>query len=214
MAAIDGFNALQHLSLLSKVCAELESHTGAADKVLAEFIIHLASSSDNLNHFVDKLKDNGALFPDYLVRTLFTVVHAVLTPSKTESETREEGTGSSSWRPHKKRISSPEKREVKQFTAAGNLSFPDDEEEEEGDGLLHQEEGDDEDLEIELNDDAPAFLQGKKPNTQWTCLLLGFSRIQKVLCFAARRFSLRLLRNEGKCENSCIVQCWIQFQRI
>ncbi|XP_068474492.1 probable pre-mRNA-splicing factor ATP-dependent RNA helicase DEAH5 isoform X2 [Phaseolus vulgaris] len=162
MAAIDGFNALQHLSLLSKVCAELESHTGAADKVLAEFIIHLASSSDNLNHFVDKLKDNGAHFPDYLVRTLFTVVHAVLTPSKTESETREEGSGSSSWRPHKKRISSPEKREVKQFTAAGNLNFPDDEEEEEGDGLLHQEEGDDEDLEIELNDDAPAFLQGKK----------------------------------------------------
>ncbi|KAK7379598.1 hypothetical protein VNO80_05068 [Phaseolus coccineus] len=84
MAAIDGFNTLQYLSLLSKVCAELESHTGTADKVLAEFIIHLARSSDNLHHFIDKLKDNDAHFPDYLVRTLFTLVHAVLIPAKTE----------------------------------------------------------------------------------------------------------------------------------
>ncbi|KAK7379606.1 hypothetical protein VNO80_05070 [Phaseolus coccineus] len=139
MAAIDGFNTLQYLSLLSKVCAELESHTGTADKVLAEFIIHLARSSDNLHHFIDKLKDNDAHFPDYLVRTLFTLVHAVLIPAKTESETREEYSGSSSWKPLKKRISSPEKREAKQFTATGNLSSPDDDDE--GDGLLHQEKG-------------------------------------------------------------------------
>jgi len=149
MAAIDGFNTLQYLSLLSKVCAELESHTGAADKVLAEFIIHLARSSDNLNHFIAKLKDNDAHFPDYLVRTLFTLVHALLLPTKTHSKTREEDSAGS------KRISSPEKREeAKQFTATGNFSSPDNDDE-------GQEDGSDEDLEIELNDDAPAFLQGK-----------------------------------------------------
>lgn len=32
---------------------------------------------------------------------------------------------------------------------------------EEGDGLLYQEEGAEEELEIELNDDGPAFLRGQ-----------------------------------------------------
>ncbi|XP_027931004.1 probable pre-mRNA-splicing factor ATP-dependent RNA helicase DEAH5 [Vigna unguiculata] len=159
MAANDGFGTLQYLSLLSKVCAELESHTGAADKVLAEFIIHLARSSDNLHHFNAVLNDNGAHFPDYLVRTFFTLVRAVLEPAKTESKAKEKDSGSSSLKPLK-RISSPEKGEAKQFTAAGKLSSPD--KDEDGDGLPRQEEDDDdEDFEIELNDDAPAFLQGQ-----------------------------------------------------
>ncbi|WVZ06929.1 hypothetical protein V8G54_020275 [Vigna mungo] len=159
MAANDGFDTLQYLSLLSKVCVELESHTGAADKVLAEFIIHLARSSDNLHHFNAVLNDNGAHFPDYLVRTLFTLVRAVLEPAKTESKAKQEDSGSSSLKPLK-RVSSPEKGEAKQFTAAGNLSSP--YKDEEGDGLPRQEvDDDDEDFEIELNDDAPAFLQGQ-----------------------------------------------------
>ncbi|XP_047148296.1 probable pre-mRNA-splicing factor ATP-dependent RNA helicase DEAH5 [Vigna umbellata] len=159
MAANDGFDTLQYLSLLSKVCVELESHTGAADKVLAEFIIHLARSSDNLHHFNAVLNENGAHFPDYLVRTLFTLVRAVLEPAKTESKAKQEDSGGSSLKPLK-RISSPEKGEVKQFTAAGNLSSP--YKDEEGDGLPRQEvDDDDEDFEIELNDDAPVFLQGQ-----------------------------------------------------
>ncbi|XP_052729023.1 probable pre-mRNA-splicing factor ATP-dependent RNA helicase DEAH5 [Vigna angularis] len=159
MAANDGFDTLQYLSLLSKVCVELESHTGAADKVLAEFIIHLARSSDNLHHFNAVLNENGAHFPDYLVRTLFTLVRAVLEPAKTESKAKQEDSGGSSLKPLK-RISSPEKGEAKQFTAAGNLSSP--YKDEEGDGLPRQEvDDDDEDFEIELNDDAPAFLQGQ-----------------------------------------------------
>ncbi|XP_014521701.1 probable pre-mRNA-splicing factor ATP-dependent RNA helicase DEAH5 isoform X2 [Vigna radiata var. radiata] len=158
MAANDGFDTLQYLSLLSKVCVELESHTGAADKVLAEFIIHLARSSDNLHHFNAVLNDNGAFYPDYLVRTLFTLVRAVLEPVKTESKAKQEDSGSSSLKPLK-RVSSPEKGEAKQFTAAGNLSST--YKDEEGDGLPRQVDDDDEDFEIELNDDAPAFLQGQ-----------------------------------------------------
>jgi hypothetical protein len=32
----------QALSLVSKICTELDAHLGLADKTLAEFIIHLA----------------------------------------------------------------------------------------------------------------------------------------------------------------------------
>ena len=33
---------LEHLSLVSKICTELDNHFGLGDKTLAEFIIHLA----------------------------------------------------------------------------------------------------------------------------------------------------------------------------
>lgn len=61
-----------------------------------------------------------------------------------------------------KRTGSPEKWEAKQLIAAGvmdvrdSLNFDAD-----GDGLLYQEEGVEEELEIELNEDEPAFLQGQ-----------------------------------------------------
>lgn len=73
----------------------------------------------------------------------------------------EEDESGSSRRPLK-RMSSPEKWEVKQLIAAGVLDmreypmFDDD-----GDGVLYQEEGPEEELEIELNEDEPAFLQGQ-----------------------------------------------------
>ena len=39
---------LQHLSLVSKICTELENHLGIGDKTLAEFIIDLADSHDTV----------------------------------------------------------------------------------------------------------------------------------------------------------------------
>ncbi|KAL0426885.1 UNVERIFIED_CONTAM: putative pre-splicing factor ATP-dependent RNA helicase DEAH5 [Sesamum latifolium] len=61
-----------------------------------------------------------------------------------------------------KRMSSPERWEAKQLIASGVLSakeYP--MFDEEGDGMLYQEEGAEEELEIELNEDEPAFLQGQ-----------------------------------------------------
>ncbi|KAM7509680.1 hypothetical protein LguiA_020133 [Lonicera macranthoides] len=58
-----------------------------------------------------------------------------------------------------KRMSSPEKWEVKQLIASGVLSvkeYP--MYDEETDGMLNEEEGAEEELEIELNEDEPAFL--------------------------------------------------------
>ena len=39
---MDELGNLQHLSLVSKVCTELDNHLGISDKTLAEFIIDLA----------------------------------------------------------------------------------------------------------------------------------------------------------------------------
>ncbi|CAL0323843.1 unnamed protein product [Lupinus luteus] len=75
---------LEYLSLVSKVCTELESHTGTGDKVLAEFITELGRSSDNVEEFDSKLKENGAEMPDYFVRTLLTIIHAILPPNKSK----------------------------------------------------------------------------------------------------------------------------------
>ncbi|KAL0905128.1 hypothetical protein M5K25_027307 [Dendrobium thyrsiflorum] len=73
----------------------------------------------------------------------------------------EDDNNASSSRPLK-RMSSPEKWEAKQLIAAGVLDvreYPTFDEE--GDGLLYQEERAEEELEIELNEDEPAFLQGQ-----------------------------------------------------
>ncbi|GAA0170069.1 RNA helicase [Lithospermum erythrorhizon] len=61
-----------------------------------------------------------------------------------------------------KRMSSPERWEAKQLIAAGVMSLKDlPSFDDEGDGLLNLEEGGDEELEIELNEDEPEFLQGQ-----------------------------------------------------
>ena len=61
----DGFKKLEHLSLVSKVCSELETHLGFGDKVLAEFITDLGRHCNTVVGFDSKLKENGAELPDY-----------------------------------------------------------------------------------------------------------------------------------------------------
>lgn len=86
---------LDYLSLVSKVCTELESHTGTGDKVLAEFITDLGHSSESVEEFDSKLKENGAEMPDYFVRTLLTIIHAILPPKpKKEKENQKENSTS------------------------------------------------------------------------------------------------------------------------
>ncbi|EEF52960.1 ATP-dependent RNA helicase, putative [Ricinus communis] len=81
-----GLERLEFLSLVSKVCTELESHLGFGDKVLAEYITEMGRNSETVDEFDSKLKENGADFPDYFVRTLLTIIHAILPPiSKSDS---------------------------------------------------------------------------------------------------------------------------------
>ncbi|KAM2994202.1 hypothetical protein FF2_046203 [Malus domestica] len=79
-AADDGLKKLEYLSLVSKVCSELETHLGFGDKVLAEFITEIGRSCETVDEFDTRLKENGAEMPDYFVRTLITIIHAILPP--------------------------------------------------------------------------------------------------------------------------------------
>ncbi|GMH18081.1 hypothetical protein Nepgr_019922 [Nepenthes gracilis] len=84
----DGLKKLDYLSLVSKVCAELETHVGFGDKVLAEFITEMGRNCQTVDEFDAKLKENGAEMPDYFVRTLLTIIHAIL-PPEPKSEVKE-----------------------------------------------------------------------------------------------------------------------------
>lgn len=65
---------LEHLSLVSKVCTELENHLGMNDKDLAEFIIHLSEKHNNLESFKKVLAENGAEFSDSFVANLLRII--------------------------------------------------------------------------------------------------------------------------------------------
>ena len=54
---------LEELSLVSKICTELENHLGVGDKDMAEFIIALAGKHSTLEKFKTALLKNGADFP-------------------------------------------------------------------------------------------------------------------------------------------------------
>ncbi|KAH0453564.1 hypothetical protein IEQ34_017888 [Dendrobium chrysotoxum] len=85
--AEDGLKKLEYLSLVSKVCTELESHLGCGDKILAEFITELGRNAESEEEFDAKLKQNGAEMPDYFVRTLLTIIHAILPPQSKSKPT-------------------------------------------------------------------------------------------------------------------------------
>nr|XP_022918473.1 ATP-dependent RNA helicase DHX8 [Onthophagus taurus] len=65
---------LEHLSLVSKVCTELENHLGMNDKDLAEFIIHLSEKHNTLESFKKVLEENGAEFSDSFVANLLRII--------------------------------------------------------------------------------------------------------------------------------------------
>ena len=72
---------LEYLSLVSKICTELDNHLAINDKDLAEFIIHMAQSSDSYDLFRNKLVKNDADFPDSFSSNLYRIVQKMLPPS-------------------------------------------------------------------------------------------------------------------------------------
>jgi ATP-dependent RNA helicase DHX8/PRP22 len=79
---------LEYLSLVSKICTELDNHLGVNDKDLAEFIIHMAQSSDSYDIFRKNLAENDADFPDSFSSNLYRIVQKMLPtqPKKTTLE--------------------------------------------------------------------------------------------------------------------------------
>ncbi len=54
---------LEKLSLVSKICTELENHLGTNDKVLAEFMIAMAEKHSTTEKFKAALMKNGVELP-------------------------------------------------------------------------------------------------------------------------------------------------------
>ena len=71
---MDDLAKLQYLSLVSKVCAELDAHLGVSDKTLAEFIIDLAQKHPELGAFRAALDENGAEFPSSFASSLLALI--------------------------------------------------------------------------------------------------------------------------------------------
>ncbi|CRL07030.1 CLUMA_CG020002, isoform A [Clunio marinus] len=71
---MDELEKLEHLSLVSKICMELENHLGLNDKDLAEFIIHLAEENPKLEDFKKELIKNGAEFNDSFITNLLRII--------------------------------------------------------------------------------------------------------------------------------------------
>ncbi|KAH8269590.1 hypothetical protein KR018_010000 [Drosophila ironensis] len=72
---MDELQQLEYLSLVSKICTELDNHLGINDKDLAEFIIDLENKNPTYDAFHKALLDNGAEFPDSLVQNLQRIIN-------------------------------------------------------------------------------------------------------------------------------------------
>lgn len=79
---MDELTKLEHLSLVSKICTELDNHLGMNDKDLAEFIIDLAEKNTTFDAFKNALTENGAEFPDSFISNLLRIIHLMKTSKK------------------------------------------------------------------------------------------------------------------------------------
>lgn len=81
---MDEIERLEYLSLVSKVCTELENHLGMNDKDLAEFIIALADENPTFDGFRVALDKNGAEFTDSLTANLYRLIKHMRMKDKKE----------------------------------------------------------------------------------------------------------------------------------
>ncbi|KRX42230.1 putative pre-mRNA-splicing factor ATP-dependent RNA helicase mog-5 [Trichinella britovi] len=72
---------LQYISLVSKICTELENHLGLSDKDLAEFIIHLGQKNPTFESFKSALESNGAEFDNSLISNLLRRIQLMTKPT-------------------------------------------------------------------------------------------------------------------------------------
>lgn len=73
---MDELNKLRNLSIVSKVCTELENHLGVNDKTLAEFLIDLAKKHRTLSLFRSAVTEvsGGDPLPDSLTASIYKCV--------------------------------------------------------------------------------------------------------------------------------------------
>jgi len=77
---MDEIEKLEHLSLVSKVCTELDNHLSLNDKDLAEYIIHLAEKHPTYEAFYSAISKNGADFSESFVANLLRLIQKMKPP--------------------------------------------------------------------------------------------------------------------------------------
>uniref|UniRef100_A0A131YM49 RNA helicase n=1 Tax=Rhipicephalus appendiculatus TaxID=34631 RepID=A0A131YM49_RHIAP len=79
---------LEYLSLVSKICTELDNHLGINDKDMAEFIIDLADKNNTFESFKKALQENEAEFSDSFVANLLRIIQH-MRPKKAATTSKE-----------------------------------------------------------------------------------------------------------------------------
>ncbi|CAK9300122.1 unnamed protein product [Gordionus sp. m RMFG-2023] len=74
---MEELSRLEYLSLVSKICTELENNIGINDKDLAEYVIHLFGKSSSLQNFKKLLDENGAEFSDSFTANLYRIINTM-----------------------------------------------------------------------------------------------------------------------------------------
>ena len=90
MGLQDELGKLEYLSLVSKVCTELDNHLNMDSKDLAEFVIDLADKNRTMEDYRKALIDNGADFSGGLMRSLFDLVNRMRSLAGQSSKVMEE----------------------------------------------------------------------------------------------------------------------------
>ncbi|KAJ5080069.1 nucleolar protein of 40 kda [Anaeramoeba ignava] len=65
---------LKFISLISKVCTELENNVGIKQKFVAEFIVEIWENSKTLEEFKQNLKEKQAEFPENFVTNIYNII--------------------------------------------------------------------------------------------------------------------------------------------
>uniref|UniRef100_M8BG75 RNA helicase n=1 Tax=Aegilops tauschii TaxID=37682 RepID=M8BG75_AEGTA len=189
-AVSEGIRRLTYLSLVSKVSSELEAHLGDVQRNVAEFIVHLGRASPSVAEFDAKLKDHDFVWGnlELSMADIDQETGRALPPPRRDGQDavrranrsadpagtsgkriglsgiviEEDGARPAPRRPVR-RMSSPERWELKQLIASGALNVRDCPAFDDDDwGIHYQEEEEvEEELEIELNEDEPPFLSGQ-----------------------------------------------------
>jgi hypothetical protein len=74
---MDDLQNHEYLSLVSRICTEFDNHLGIKDKDLAEFIIHMAQSSDSYDLFRRKLEENDAEISESFSKNLYRIIQTM-----------------------------------------------------------------------------------------------------------------------------------------
>ena len=82
---MDELEKLQYLSLVSKICTELENHFGINDKDMAEFIISLADEYPAYEDFKKKVEEFGGEFTESFIANIFRIIQHMKPKKKSKS---------------------------------------------------------------------------------------------------------------------------------